>query len=285
MLGLGVLLAAPALLLPHAGDRLSRRSALLGGAAALTVTLPNSPARAVELPTYDEEGRVINKAGYEEETGFRSVSGKDDAASSVQLLSSWKWEPSGELIDPVQGSTATLLQFSAKASELQGIKDLGKPENLPVVRALGLDPELERADMVAAALRTSGGTTFYEYDLALPATKCDAEMATVCLPSKIVLLSSCVRDATLHVIRVEADIRQWKLAGKALKRIRSSFAVDAAAPPGSAPPTVRADRRIAPSARRIADRWPAAPRPARRGTRPCSTSSKPSWDPGVCPCP
>ena len=62
----------------------------------------------------------------------------------------------------------------------------------------------------------------FEYDLALPATKCDAEMATVRLPSKIVLLPSCVRDATLHVIRVEADIRQWKLAGKALKRIRSS---------------------------------------------------------------
>ena len=80
---LGVLLAAPSLLLPHAGDRLSRRSALLGGAAALTVTLPDSPARAIELPTYDEEGRVINKAGYEEETGFRSVSGKDDAASSA----------------------------------------------------------------------------------------------------------------------------------------------------------------------------------------------------------
>ena len=86
-------------------------------------------------------------------------------------------------------------------------------------------------DQTWYALRPSGGTTFYEYDLALPATKCDAEMATVCLPSKIVLLSSCVRDATLHVIRVEADIRQWKLAGKALKRIRSSFAVDAAAPP------------------------------------------------------
>ena len=157
---LGVLLAAPTLLLPHAGDRLSRRSALLGGAAALTVTLPDSPARAIELPTYDEEGRVINKAGYEEETGFRSVSGKDDAASSVQLLSAWKWEPSGELIDPVQGSTATLLQFSAKASELQAIKDLGKPENVNVVKALGLEKDLERADMVAAAKRTVDGVLF-----------------------------------------------------------------------------------------------------------------------------
>ena len=150
---LGVLVAAPALLLPHAGDRLSRRAALLGGAAALTVTLPNSPARAVELPTYDEEGKVINKAGYEEETGFRSVSGKDDASSSVQLLASWKWEPSGELVDPVQGSTATVLQFSAEASELQGIKDLGKPENVNLVKALGLAWGWGRADPRTETLR------------------------------------------------------------------------------------------------------------------------------------
>ena len=124
---LGVLLAAPSLLLPHAGDRLSRRSALLGGAAALTVTLPDSPARAIELPTYDEEGRVINKAGYEEETGFRSVSGKDDAASSVQLLSSWKWEPSGELIDPVQGSTAPYCSLAHKRASSKASKTWASP--------------------------------------------------------------------------------------------------------------------------------------------------------------
>ena len=223
---LGVLLAAsPALLLPHAGDRLSRRSALLGGAAALTVTLPDSPARAIELPTYDEEGRVINKAGYEEETGFRLVSGKDDAASSVQLLSAWKWEPSGELIDPVQGSTATLLQFSAKVSELQAIKDLGKPENVNVVKALGLEKDLERADMVAAAKRTVDGVLFYEYDLALSPLQCDREMATACLPIKVILLSMCVRDGKLHLVRLDADPVQWKRAGTALRLLRSSFAV------------------------------------------------------------
>ena len=225
---LGALLVAAPALLPHAGDRLSRRSALLSGGAALTVTLPAFPARAVELPTYDEEGKVINTAGYEEVTGFRSISGKDDAASSAQLLGNWKWEPSGELIDPVQGSTATVLQFSATASELQNIKDLGKPENVKLVKALGLEAELERADMVAAAKRTVDGVLFYEYDLALSPLTCDREMATACLPNKVILLAMCVRDGKLHLMRVDADPVQWKRAGAALRLLRSSFAVAAA---------------------------------------------------------
>jgi len=234
---LGALLFSAAGLLPHAGDRLSRRSALLSGAAALTVAAsPAVPARAVELPTYDEEGRVVNTAGYSEDTGFRLVSDKGDPAASARLLGNWKWEPSGELIDPVQGSTATVLQFTArdvplskKGVPLSSITDLGKPENLQVQRAFGLEAELERADMVAAAKRTVDGVVFYEYDLALSPLKCDREMATACLPNKVILLSSSVRDGKLHLLRVDADAVQWKRAGAALRLLRSSFAVVEAA--------------------------------------------------------
>ena len=123
------------------------------------------------------------------------------------------------------GSTATVLQFSAEASELQGIKDLGKPENVNLVKALGLEKELERADMVAAAKRTVDGVLFYEYDLALSPLQCDREMATACLPVKVILLSMCVRDGKLHLVRVDADPVQWKRAGTALRLLRSSFAV------------------------------------------------------------
>ena len=222
-------LLAAAALLPHAGDRLSRRSALLSGTAALVAARSAVPARAVELPTYDEEGRVVNTAGYSEDTGFRFVSGKEDPAASARLLGNWKWEPSGELIDPVQGSTATVLQFSATASELKGIADLGRPENVRLVPALALEVELERADMVAAAKRIVDGVTFYEYDLALSPPKCGQEMATACLPNKVVLLSCSVRDGKLHVLRVDADPVQWKRAGAALRLLRSSYAVVAAA--------------------------------------------------------
>ena len=229
--------ATASLLLPDGQNFVStsRRQALLHAAGAASLCFfPAAPSLADAtgkgVLQFDEEGKLIEGQGVQEETSFRTVRA---GAANAQLLDEWRWASPGDgsLSDPLSGQLALTLQFAALPTTAASITDLGKPENLPVVRALGLDPELERADMVAAALRTSGGTTFYEYDLALPATKCDAEMATVCLPSKIVLLSSCVRDATLHVIRVEADIRQWKLAGKALKRIRSSVAVDAAAPP------------------------------------------------------
>ena len=93
------------------------------------------------------------------------------------------------------------------------------------VKALGLEAELERADMVAAAKRTVDGVLFYEYDLALSPLKCDREMATACLPNKVILLAMCVRDGKLHLLRVDADPVQWKRAGAALRLLRSSFAV------------------------------------------------------------
>jgi len=80
---------------------------------------------------------------------------------------------------------------------------------------------------VAAARRTADGVVFYDYDLALPATKCDDTLAAACLPSLVVLLSACVRDRQLHVLRVDASPDEWRRAGKALKALRSTFAVAA----------------------------------------------------------
>ena len=64
-------------------------------------------------------------------------------------------------------------------------------------------------------------------DLALPAEKCDAELATVCLPSKVVLISAAVRGGTLHVLRIDASPDEWRRAGKSIKEVRSTFAVTA----------------------------------------------------------
>ena len=80
-----------------------------------------------------------------------------------------------------------------------------------------------------------GDDVFYEYDLALPARQCVAELATACLPEKVILLSSCIRDGTLHVLRVDADPAQWKRAGKALQDLRSSFTVAATPEPEAKP--------------------------------------------------
>lgn len=62
---------------------------------------------------------------------------------------------------------------------------------------------------VAAARRTADGVEFYDFDLALPATSCDDTLAAACLPTLVVLLSACVRDSQLHVLRIDASPDEW----------------------------------------------------------------------------
>ena len=112
-------------------------------------------------------------------------------------------------------------------SDYGSIVDIGRPENLSPVKSLGLEAELVRADMVAAAVRKRDGVVYYDYDLALLAQKCVAELATACLPSKVVLLSAGVRDGALHVLRIDATPEQWRRAGASIKELRSTFEIAA----------------------------------------------------------
>lgn len=176
-------------------------------------------------PVYDDEGRIVDGKGYDEQARTRTLA---NGKASVQILSGWKQGPDGGWVDPVTGSASPPLQFTAEPSTLASITDAGKPERISLVKALGLEKELERADMVAAAVRKVDGITFYDYDLALPATNCVAELATACLPSKVVLLSCGVRDSTLHVLRIDVSPDQWRRAGRAVKELRSTFQVSGA---------------------------------------------------------
>ena len=175
-------------------------------------------------PEYDEEGKLIVGKGYEVESTTKKF---EQGKASVEVIKNWVQSPDGAWADPVTGSTASALKMSAAPSEYGSITDAGKPERIQLVPALGLEKELVRADMVAAAVRTVEGVTYYDYDLALPAEKCDAELATVCLPSKVVLISAAVRAGTLHVLRIDASPDEWRRAGKSIKEVRSTFAIAA----------------------------------------------------------
>ena len=65
------------------------------------------------------------------------------------MLKAWEKLPDGGLADPVTGTTAKVLSFVSRPTDLGSIADAGKPENLKLVRTLGLEAELERADLVA----------------------------------------------------------------------------------------------------------------------------------------
>jgi len=178
---------------------------------------------ADSLPQFDAEGKLISE--YEEETAFRTIR---SGAASVKILSSWTQQSDSSLVDPVQGSAATLLRFSKSETTFKKTRDLGRAEEVPLARALNLDTELARADMVAAARRMVGGTEYYEYDLAVPAKECVPELATACLPIRVTLLSCCVANGALHVVQVDANPAQWRRSGKALKNLRSTFVVELA---------------------------------------------------------
>mmetsp|Transcript_41977 Transcript_41977/g.132623 ORF Transcript_41977/g.132623 Transcript_41977/m.132623 type:complete len:250 (+) Transcript_41977:52-801(+) len=176
------------------------------------------------LPQFDSSGALIVGNGYSEETAYRTVR---SGPASVEVLKGWVSTDAGGLRDPVTGSAASLVRMSALPTGASSIAELGKPEQLQLVSSLGLEAGLAKADLVAAARRTADGVVFYDYDLALPATKCDDTLAAACLPSLVVLLSACVRDRQLHVLRVDASPDEWRRAGKALKALRSTFAVAA----------------------------------------------------------
>jgi len=146
--------------------------------------------------------------------------------ASVRMLASWKRLDDGSYNDPTTGSATSVVSMTATATPLPDTAALGKPERINLIPTLDLDPALVRADLVAAAVRKSDGVTFYDYDLALPAKVCDKELATACLPERVILLSCAIRDGQLHVLRVEATAPQWRNSGTALRLLRSSFDVE-----------------------------------------------------------
>ena len=194
--------------------------ALAAGGVLNHASIPRSAHAEPLVLQYDENGAIITD--YSAETTFTTI---QQGPASVQMLSAWKQSSDSSLTDPVQGSAAASVRFSTAETPLNSVHELGKIEMLDVTRALGLDPALARADMVAAAVRSAGGLEYYEYDLALSPERCDNTMATACLPSKVALVSCVVAGGVLHVFEVDASLEQWRRAGVALRNMRSSFSV------------------------------------------------------------
>jgi len=216
-MGTGALLSVPAAAHADRGKDLYKQDLeiLNGRSGAL--------ADNFNLPQYDDEGRVVNANGIAEQTQFRELRrGK----ASVQVLNTWVQSAEGVWSDPVTGSTASAVKLSVLDSPAKSIADLGRPEQIPLISTFGLEPALKRADLVAAAKRKTDGVDYYEFDLALPAVSCVAELATACLPTLVILLSAGIRDGQLHLVRVEATADQWKRSGQALKALRSTLVID-----------------------------------------------------------
>jgi hypothetical protein len=118
----------------------------------------------------------------------------------VSVPAQWSRSPAADgngfsFADPVSGQAMRHVAVTAAPTSAASTKDLGRIELVDFVKALGLRPELARADMVAAALRqgeggSDNGSLYYEWDLALAPKTCAAETQY--------LVGSCPYDQVEH---------------------------------------------------------------------------------------
>lgn len=171
--------------------------------------------------------RNVMQASFEV-SSLWSMYGKDVAmASDPVKASNASWD---KIVDPVNGKVVQNVRvFSTPNYATKSITDLGKPENVSVAKALGLesDDSYRRADMLGAAKRTApDGQIYYDWEMVASPPPKQCPSAVGCLyPDHIYLMSATVRNGDLYVLSVDAFPENWRQAGNSLRRLRGSFEV------------------------------------------------------------
>jgi hypothetical protein len=205
---------------------------------------------AVEASMKDVLSKNSGEISYPRRAAFDGAFGVDGVkAASFEVSNLWDVAPVvqdvtgesgfpatarwGEIVDPVNGKVAVEARvFVTKGFPKQSIADLGKPENVPVAKALGLDKyddSYRRADMLGSYKRVDkndGDRVYYDWEMVASPPSKECPSAVGCLyPAHIYLMSATVVDGDLYVLSLDAFPENWRQTGNSLKRIRSSFTV------------------------------------------------------------
>ena len=167
--------------------------------------------------------------------------GEGGSAVKVSYELPEKWgDASTGYLDKSEGVNAksadriTVFQLAGPAE----VKTLDKASTIGVAKALGIEtlpeynPSILKADLISGRRANRDGITYYEYDLAVAPASCASGSKEdlglgFCPYDSIVLLSAAVVDGRMYGIMVECDRDEWKKGNADLKRVRSSFRVDA----------------------------------------------------------
>lgn len=148
------------------------------------------------------------------------------ANAKATSVANWR-----EIVDPVNGKVVQdVTVFVTPNYATANIDDLGKPENVSVAKALGLDTyddSYRRADMLGSAKRVAkDGQVYYDWELVASPPPRSCPSAVGCLyPDHIYLMSATVRGGDLYVMSLDAFPENWRQAGNSLRRIRGTFEV------------------------------------------------------------
>jgi len=194
---------------------------------------------AAEATMRDVMSRNSGEQTFARRESLRNIDGLDACAFEVSSL--WtlgEGESKGDetiwgtFVDPVNGEAVQkALVFATRDFGVKSIADLGKPEDVQVAKALGLDKlddSYRRADLLGAAKRVDKvtGQIYYDWELVASPPPKSCPSAVGCLyPEHIYLISASVLNGVLYVLSMDATPAQWRVTGNSVKRIRNSFAV------------------------------------------------------------
>jgi hypothetical protein len=125
----------------------------------------------------------------------------------------------------------TVFQAPGKAE----LNRLSKATTVGVAKSIGAPDSLKRlyeADIISGRIAKRNDQTYYEFDMASAPESCGSSAENLglgfCPYDNVFLLSATILEDRLYCIVVECDSTKiWKLASSDLKRVRSSFVVDA----------------------------------------------------------
>lgn len=160
-------------------------------------------------------------------------------ALSYQLPEKWSDGKDGNEIyfDRSEGINAKACKRITvfQAPGIVDSKRLQKATTIGVAKALDVPESLNRlykADIISGRVSNKDGQTYYEFDMAAAPETCGESQENLglgfCPYDNIFLLSATIVEDRLYCIAVECDsTRIWKIESSDLKRVRSSFTVDA----------------------------------------------------------
>lgn len=150
-----------------------------------------------------------------------------------------KWGTGNELyLDKSEGANVPACErITVYKAPLKATMDrLERATTIGVGKALEVTDELAKlrtADIIGGRKEVKGNQKYYQFDMASAPDTCDKSKDNLglgfCPYDTIYLLSATTLDERLYVMAVECNNLEWKQGNADLKRVRSSFSVQAVA--------------------------------------------------------